>query len=86
MKPRQVCSRLVEAKTSLLKGNSPKKKLDNPSWRLLPTALRTDGTPRGEDREKVAQTVVQDFLMNGPRRWQVVLFEKKARDFDSSLT
>ena len=41
---------------------------------LLPTTQKTDGTPRGEHREKVEQNVVQDFLMKkGPRLWQVVL-------------
>ena len=49
------------------------------------TAQKTDGTPRGEHRERVEQNVVQDFLMDGPRRWQVVLFGKKARDLCSSL-
>ena len=52
---------------------------------LLPTAQKTDGTPRGEHRERVEQNVVQDFLMNGPRCWQVVLFEKKARDLGDRL-
>ena len=42
---------------------------------LLPTAQKTDGTPRGEHREEVEQNVVQDFLMNGPRLWQVVLLK-----------
>ena len=53
---------------------------------LLPTAQRTDGTPRGEHREEVEQNAVQDFLMNGPRLWQVVLLEYSATDFSSSLT
>ena len=52
---------------------------------LMSTAQKTDGTPRGEHRERVEQNVVQDFLMNGPRRWHVVLFEKKARELGSSL-
>ena len=52
---------------------------------LLSPAQKTDGTPRGEHRERVEQNVVQDFLMDGPRRWQVVLFGKKARDLCSSL-
>ena len=77
-----------KAKTDMLKvitPNSPKKNLII-QLDLLPTAQKTDGTPRGEHRERVEQNVVQDFLMNGPRRWQIVLFEKKARDLSSSLT
>ena len=41
---------------------------------LVSTAQKTDGTPRGEHRERVEQNVAQDFLMKkGPRLWQVVL-------------
>ena len=40
----------------------------------LSTMPKTFGTPRGEHREKVEQSLVQDFLMKkGPRLWQVVL-------------
>ena len=53
---------------------------------LVSTAQKTDGTPRGEHRERVEQNVAQDLFMDGPRLWQVVLFEKKTRDFCSSLT
>ena len=78
--------RIQKAKTKMLKGTSPKKKNLIIQLDLVSTAQKTDGTPRGEHRERVEQNVVQDFLMNGPRRWQVVLFEKKAKDFGSSLT
>ena len=74
----------MKAKTEILKANSPKKNLTI-QWDLLSTAQKTDGTRRGEHREKVEQNVVQDFLMNGPRLWQVMLFEKNRKHFGSSL-
>ena len=75
----------MKAKTEMLKANSPKKNLII-QVDLLSTAQKTDGTPRGEHREKAEQNVVQDFLMNGPRLWQVVLLRDIAKDFSSSLT
>ena len=72
-----------------VKGHAARPTLPNKNLMIhldqMSTAQKTDVTARDKHREKVEQNVVQDVLMNGPRLWQVVLFEKKRRDFMSSL-